>query len=170
MQLFVPAQMIFNKQQVIQNGEVFRFKTAPIDPSDPFRGKYIILNFEENTFPVDSAAGWEKGNDAYLTLTKDSNNFAKVNACLLSPPPDINNFVKAKVYYIESYNPTVIRLQYPFEKFYLEESKAPAAEAAYIKASRSKDTNTYALVSVYKGDAALQDVIVNGKSVRDLKP
>jgi uncharacterized membrane-anchored protein len=45
-QWFVPAQMIYDQEQVLREGKTYHFKTAPIDPSDPFRGKYITLSFE----------------------------------------------------------------------------------------------------------------------------
>ncbi|MBK6341440.1 MAG: GDYXXLXY domain-containing protein [Flavobacteriales bacterium] len=45
-QLAVPAWMIAGRERVLSQGEVFKFKTAPIDPRDPFRGEYVRLDFE----------------------------------------------------------------------------------------------------------------------------
>ena len=50
--LYVPAKMIFNKEAVLAQGKDYRFKTAPIDPYDPFRGKYIDLYYEANAFHI----------------------------------------------------------------------------------------------------------------------
>ena len=44
-QLFVPAQVILQQESVLETGNVYRFKTQPVDPNDPFRGKYITLNY-----------------------------------------------------------------------------------------------------------------------------
>ena len=41
-QLFVPSQMIFQQEDVLKTGTAFKFKTQPVDPSDPFKGKYIF--------------------------------------------------------------------------------------------------------------------------------
>ena len=46
LQLFVPAKMIYDHEAILNKGKVFKFKTAPVDPSDPIRGKYITLQFE----------------------------------------------------------------------------------------------------------------------------
>ena len=46
LQLFVPANMIWQEEGTIQEGTEFHFKVAPVDPNDPFRGKYISLAFE----------------------------------------------------------------------------------------------------------------------------
>ena len=36
-QLFVPAKMILDREDVLSTGTAFNFKTRPIDPTDPFR-------------------------------------------------------------------------------------------------------------------------------------
>ena len=41
-QLFIPTQMILNQETILKTGKPYRFKTQPVDPSDPFKGKYII--------------------------------------------------------------------------------------------------------------------------------
>lgn len=52
-QLFIPVKIILNKEDILKTGTAFKFKTAPIDPTDPFRGEYIILNFDENEFKIE---------------------------------------------------------------------------------------------------------------------
>ena len=47
-QWYVPALMISEHEDVAANGKVLKFKTAPIDPYDAFRGKYIMLNFRDD--------------------------------------------------------------------------------------------------------------------------
>lgn len=37
MQLYVPGKMIFDNEDILETGIEYKFKTAPIDPSDPFR-------------------------------------------------------------------------------------------------------------------------------------
>ena len=44
-QLFVPANMILEQEDILKNGTPYKFKTAPIDPYDPFRGKYVWLGY-----------------------------------------------------------------------------------------------------------------------------
>ena len=77
-QLFIPAQMIFNKESIINNGAVYKFKTQPVDPSDPYRGKYINLNYEIDSFVTNDSL-WERKDKVYVYLDIDSLGFAKVN-------------------------------------------------------------------------------------------
>ncbi|HUR30287.1 MAG TPA: GDYXXLXY domain-containing protein, partial [Saprospiraceae bacterium] len=49
-QLYVPASMIMESEKVLKEGKEFKFKTAPVDPTDPFRGKYVELNFDAINF------------------------------------------------------------------------------------------------------------------------
>lgn len=46
-QLAVPASMIVQRETVLTQGRVYKFKTAPVDPVDAFRGRYVALRFEE---------------------------------------------------------------------------------------------------------------------------
>ncbi|MFE3848617.1 GDYXXLXY domain-containing protein [Flavobacterium sp. LB3P45] len=45
--MFVPLQMIFNQENIINTGTKFKFQTVPLDPHDAFRGKYITLFVKE---------------------------------------------------------------------------------------------------------------------------
>src|SRR5690554_461138 len=58
-QLAVPAKMIWDKENVLKSGKEFKFETAPVDPTDPFRGKYIALNYKENTYSSDDSSTWK---------------------------------------------------------------------------------------------------------------
>lgn len=51
-QLVVPASMIYNAEAIIAKGTEYKFITTPIDPTDPFRGKYITLSYRENRFQI----------------------------------------------------------------------------------------------------------------------
>src|SRR5882724_1990071 len=44
-QIAVPATMVVEHQRTIASGPPWRFQTAPVDPSDPFRGRYVRLGF-----------------------------------------------------------------------------------------------------------------------------
>lgn len=51
-QLYVPSKMIWDREEVLRTGTEYKFRTAPIDPTDPFRGKYITLRFDDNTVDI----------------------------------------------------------------------------------------------------------------------
>ena len=62
-QIVVPAHMIYQQEDAIDTGVAYKFKTEPFDPSDPFRGKYITLNYEIDSFHTDEAVSY-----THLTL------------------------------------------------------------------------------------------------------
>ena len=168
LQLYVPAKMISGKENVLAEGNEFMFKTAPIDPSDPFRGKYIVLSFEENTAQVANAEDWNSGDPVYVSLTKNEEGFAKILTISKDEPLETPDYVKANIQYTVSDSISHIMVEYPFDRYYMEESKAPQAEIAYNESARDSTQITYALVSVKNGDAVLQGVFINGVPIREI--
>ena len=158
-QLFVPAQMIFDLENTISKGTAFKFKTQPVDPSDPFKGKYIYLNYEIGSV-ITGDSIWTNDAPIYVMLTTDSLGFAKVKAVYREVPQN-TDFVKAKVNWYDEYEHTV-NFSFPFDEFYMNETKAYDAELAYINAQRdSLPNNTYALVYVLNGKGVLDNVFIN---------
>lgn len=167
-QLYVPAKMIWDKEDVLDSGKEYKFKTAPIDPSDPFRGKYIILSYDENIIEIPSDHNWTRGEIIYVSMIEDNEGFAKIKS-ISKEKIDLNqNFVKAKVGFITSFDTTKLTIDYPFDRFYMEESKAYDAELTYRESQRDTTKITYALVNVKNGDAVLKDVLIDGIPIREL--
>lgn len=166
-QWYVPAKMIADQETVLKEGKVYKFKTAPVDPADPFRGKYIVLSFEENRFGVSDYNKWLDVHDVYVSL-RDSAGFARIHNISVTEPQD-TDYVKARVTYVTTYEPYTLWIEYPFDRFYLEESKASEAEKVYWESQRNDSTQaTYAEVSIRNGDAALIDVKINDRSIVDI--
>ncbi len=162
LQLALPGKMIWDNEKVLETGKEYKFKTAPIDPSDPFRGKYITLQYKENTTEVDDIENWSAGEDVYVTLKTDSQGFAKIDFISKVKPKESDDFVTAKVGFVWGNHLKSLNIEYPFNRFYMEETKAPEAERAYRKAQLATSQVTYALVSIKNGQAVLKDVLING--------
>ncbi|MCK5028785.1 MAG: GDYXXLXY domain-containing protein [Bacteroidales bacterium] len=167
-QLYLPAKMIFDKEKAISSGTEYKFKTAPVDPTDPFRGKYITLRFEETQFIVTDETEWMYGEDAYVILTTDDEGYAKISCVSKTEPFDDVDFVKAKVSYISSIDGKNLSIEYPFNRFYMEESKALEAEIVYGETWNNQASVTYALVNVKGNEAVLTDVLIDGVSIREI--
>ena len=166
-QLFIPANMIFNKQKTIQQGSLFRFKTAPVDPTHPFIGKYINLYFEEAAFTIPRTEEYAQGQTIYVSFDADANGFAEIIEVSKEKPLEREDYVQATVSYAYVDTATTINIMYPFERFYMEESKASNAEKAYNAAAMDSTSITYALVSIRNGDAVIKDVLINGIPIRE---
>jgi uncharacterized membrane-anchored protein len=165
-QLAVPAKMILDKENILSFGTPYKFRTAPVDPYDPFRGKYITLRFDANQFDVPNDTSWKSDDVVYVHLGKDSLGYAKIKDITRQPPADDNiDFVKARIRY--AYDDKVT-IEYSFNHFYMEESKAADAETTYRNSQFDTAQVVYALVNVRKGEAALKDVMINDMSIADI--
>lgn len=169
-QWFVPGKMIWDREAVLRKGKVFNFRTEPVDPSHPFKGRYIALSFKENEFTTTSPdSDLFNYGDAYVLLEKDRDGFAKIKNVVKQKPGTASDYVQASISYIDRRKDTaVIHLQYPFDEFYMDEFKAPKAEAAYRESTRDSTLKPYAVVSILNGDAVVKDVLINEQSIRQV--
>lgn len=167
-QLYVPAKMIWDQEEILDAGVEYRFKTAPIDPYDPFRGKYITLSFEENNVAVPEEEDWRAGESVYVSLKTDKEGFAGIRYASKTRPTDDWDFVKAKVQMVAGHNPKELIIEYPFNRYYMQESKAYDAEIMYRESQQDTTKVTYALVSVRNGEAVLKDVMIDGTPIREI--
>ena len=62
----------------------------------------------------------------------------------------------------------MLAIDYPFDRYYMEESKAYDAELTYRKSQLDTSQIAYALVSIKDGEAVLKDVLINGVSIREI--
>ena len=166
-QWFVPAKMIYDSEMVIRDGTPFKFKTLPVDPSDPFRGKYVTLNFEANAVTLADSADWEPGEEVYVVFTTDSAGFATAES-LFREKPSNGPYLKTTVSYITTNGPFRVFFELPFDRFYLEESKASRAEQVYWTSQRDSTQITYGLVSIGAGTAILKDLMINDTSIVEI--
>jgi uncharacterized membrane-anchored protein len=153
---------------VLDTGTEYKFKTAPVDPNDPFRGKYITLDFEGNIFEVDNKNDWMSGEEIFVYLAEDSDGYAQINSVTKEPLSVNQDFIKAKVIYVARDSSNRLTIGYPFNRFYLEESKAKDTEHVYRQSQIDTTSVTYALVSIKNGKAVLKDVLINEKSIREI--
>ncbi len=165
-QLFVPAKMIYDKEAIIEDGTVYKFKTRPIDPNDPFRGKYITLDYDINAIKTDDTL-WQRKDEAYLYIRKDADGFATPVTVSREKQDLDEDYILTEVIWYNS-NEREVNLQLPFNRYYMEETKAYDAEVAHRKAQRdSLPDNTYALVYIKNGSAVLSDILIDEVSIKD---
>lgn len=166
-QIYIPAKIILDRNAVLNAGKEFKFKIAPIDPTDPFRGKYIDLNFNENMIEIQNKENWSNGETLFILLKTDNNGFAKIESVSKTKPLNSRDFLKAKVGYI-TYDHSKLSIEYPFERFYMDEFKAKDAELTYRRTLPDTSRTTYALVNIKDGESVLKDVMIDGVSIREI--
>jgi len=172
-QIYVPAKMVYDSEHVLIAGKDFKFKTAPVDPTDPFRGKYITLRYDIDRFNVISDDDWPNDEKIYVHLTEDSLGYAKIIDVTKDRPDNGVDYVDATVRYshpINQPNASVrrLRIKYSFDRYYMEESKAYDAEIAYRNSLRNRTGDTYTLVTIKDGKPVIKDVLLNGVPIREV--
>jgi hypothetical protein len=137
-QWIVPGKAIWEKELILRNGKVYKFLTEPVDPSHPFKGRYITLDFKSDTFKVNYDPGFTYEDQVFLILGTDKEGFAKINGISKVKPPEGNDYLLSSIEYID------------------------------LGAGGDDEVKTYASVRIWKGDAVMQDVMINDTSIRNI--
>ena len=169
-QLAVPAAMILGRERTLAEGEVWRFRTAPVDPVDAFRGRYLALGFEQRSAPIPEGISLESGQRVYVPLYRDDEGFAELGP-VGEGPPGTGSWLRLPIQYTSTGEDGTPRawVQLPFDRLYLEEELAPKVDAIFLDRTRGEEgLPAWAVVRVLDGRAVLEDVVVDGTSVRDL--
>ena len=179
-QVAVPASLIVKHEQTRATGSVWRFQTAPVDPSDPFRGRYVQLAFAVDRTPVpmaDPARAWiDSESRVYAELAAGPDGYARLVRIHESRPQGDVEYIDVFAQHMHSPQatadgappeplPPALFVRLPFDRYYLPEARAPEVERAYWDASRKAQANTWAEVRVRDGHAVLTGLVLDGKPV-----
>lgn len=152
-QLAVPGSMIWQQERTLRQGSVWKFRTAPVDPVDAFRGRYVALEFEAETQQISPPPNMGYGQTVFVTLRADAEGFAMLDQ-VFATRPETDEFIKAQLH--------GHRVSLPFDVYWVNENDAPAAEAAYQAQSAQGKRNAFVTVRVYRGAAVLEQLYLDG--------
>jgi len=162
LQLAAPAGMILSRERTLAQGEAFKFRTAPVDPYDAFRGRYVALQIADSEAALAKGESAAYGQTVYATIETGADGFARFGLASLSPPKE-KPFLKVKAGVANDKGG--ITLQLPFDRFYMEEAKAPAAEAAYREHNRRGAQDAYLILRVLDGAGVIENLYVGGEPI-----
>lgn len=160
-QLAVPSWMIISQENILNQGTVYKFKTAPVDPYDIFRGRYVSLSTDQRSTTIANSQNIEKGQSIYVILETNHEGFAQVKTASISKPV-YGDYIKTKITH-KNGNKVYFRL--PFDRYYMNEEKAPKAEALYRRNNMRSKQDAYILVRVLNGSALIEGLYVGGKDI-----
>lgn len=163
MQIITPLSMIIRRESVLKNGQQFKFKTAPVDPYDAFRGRYVALRIEEDKVPSPEGVSLRSDQRVYAYITVDEQGFAKFSTVATSRPKDVP-YIEARVECIYKNN---VHLDLPLDRYYMEEKAAPVAEKIYREHTRRDKQDAYVLVRLKDGFAVIEELYVGGKRIEE---
>jgi len=165
-QLAVPAGMIVRRELALQRGAALRFHTAPVDPYDAFRGRYIALAFNERSVPC--AETFRAHQSIYVRAETGTNGFASLVEAARRPG-DTGVWFRASAGY--GAGEKAVSVDLPFDRFYMDETSAPQAEKLYRAINRrnrpaGEKRETWLQVRVYRGLAVPEELYVDGRPIR----
>lgn len=198
LQAGILASMIIQRETILKQGELYKFKVAPVDPYDAFRGRYVTVDLE-GAGPFRTDTEMPSGMNLYPSVVVDANGIASLTNLALKPPGG-SPYIKVKCLYSrpewrdgrimitnldERANGVVVTnthpkqvmsgkytttLKLPFDRYYLDEKLAPKAEKIYNESQRrGKVTKEATLqVRVLKGRALIESLEIDGVPIRDL--
>ena len=161
-QLSVPATMAWGRVQTLSHGRVWKLKTAPIDPEDAVRGRYVMLRFAaEDAYRQPEQL--KSSGSIYAILKEGTDGFAEVDHLSSSPTPGDSALKVEPGGFWDGQQ----RIVFPFRSFWVTEKNAPAAETAYRENSRRDQQNAFVTVRVRNGDAAVEQLYIDNQPLAD---
>jgi hypothetical protein len=162
-QLAVPAWHIVSFEQVLKTGTPYRFRCAPVDPFDAFRGRYVRVAPRIGPVPCRSDKALTRRQTVFVKLREGSDGFAEGVEAVLEPPAQ-GDYTAA--YYTWSPSNGVINVDLPFDRFYMPERLAPQAERAYGGGASS--TNAWLAVRLKNGRGVIENLYVDERPIAEV--
>ncbi len=163
LQLIVPFSMIIKREDALRQGMEFRFKTAPVDPYDAFRGRYVALRLEAEKVNKPDKLNLKFGQKIYASISVDENGFAYFSQ-LSTQRPQRGSYIDAKV---DHFLANDVYLALPIDRYYMEEKSAPEAERIYRQRNRENKVDTYVTVKVKDGFVVVDGLYIGRERIEE---
>jgi len=98
MQFGVMAYMIVRREITLKQGELYCFKTAPVDPNDVFRGRHVRVDVDGDG-PFTNALQFKRGQKLFGTLEVDSNGITRISSIDFKRPEADIPFITVRCKY-----------------------------------------------------------------------
>lgn len=162
-QFAVPLSMIASRETTLREGRAFKFRTAPVDPYDAFRGRYVAVRPEAATASTNAGTGFERGQRIYAVIGEGPDGFAAVER-LAATRPERGDYIRTRVSYVSG---PKTHLDMPFDRYYMNEEMAPEAERAYRQHSVRTNRTAYLVVKVLDGACVLESLNIDGRPIEE---
>lgn len=158
LQLAESLYMVWRWEDILTTGSPYQWKTAPVDPYDALRGRYVDLWFKETIGPIIDDAKIDHGQTVYAMLGVDANGFAYITGISASKPVS-GDYVEAEAGYAMG---SVMNVTLPFKRFYMREDLAPMAETAYQQSAGKDGSIT---VRIKNGMGVVEQLYIGDKTI-----
>ncbi|HOV14889.1 MAG TPA: GDYXXLXY domain-containing protein [Spirochaetota bacterium] len=172
-QLVVISVMVYKG---VKDGQRLSYKCSLYDPYDPIKGRYLRLSFSSSTLNLylfseyiyDQSSDFDKykNNEVYVVYNtgKDTQNPYLITT---NKPNNDNIFIKAKINYINEENKTIV-LEYPFDRYYIQEDFAIEAENLLRDSANNIDYNPTLVVNIDdEGNSRITNLLIKNTPIEE---
>lgn len=92
--VLIPVYVAISSQNVLNNGKLYKFKPLAYDPFDPFRGKFLRVNYDTSGIPTEF--DFAEGETVYVSVAKDKQGFAFFEEAFKEPPKG-KDYIESKI-------------------------------------------------------------------------
>lgn len=161
LQIAILFTMIGMKWSTLTYGTKILLKTQPVDPTDFFRGDYVILNYEIATLdlPALGVSGEEfKTNDTVFVSLVKQGKYWVARSVSRNRPGDGSLFIKGTVTYYDSYSKK-LNVNYGVDSYYVPQHQGKVIETArvFMEVEVSVDK---------RGESAISRIFLKGQEVK----
>ncbi len=162
-----------HNQLTLTAGTLHKFDMRPVDPEDPFRGRYVALDFAQRSAPIrsdeDSLILPRK---LFAVLTVDSIGFTQVDHLQREKPSDgeyVTVNVSRRNLRKKLPSSSKVNFDFPFIRFYMTEKLAPVAERIYRREVRQgeRDSGNHLAVRILNGHAVIEELYLKGVPISE---
>ena len=164
-----PIAKLSKRQVTLRVGEVFRFRTEPVDLFDLLRRRSLTLSLEQDFARVPHGIEVVRGRRVYAPIEVGEDGFARFSPLGLTPPPD-GPFIETTAGHPSEKAPgeNAVNIELRFNRYSLDERPTPKNERFYTEDEGRGKQTAYISVRVRNGHAVLEELYLDGVSVWDL--
>lgn len=166
-QWFLPLTGVWQHERVIARGVPVRIRCTAPDPFDALRGRYLAVRPEQGRMPKPEGMAERGAVPVWATLVADGDGLSRIESLSLEPVSGATVVRLTATRQRWDQDRDTVLVEWPFDRFYLNERLAPGADALLAERFREGD-RPVAEVRILDGRAVLTDVLVDGVSVRDV--
>lgn len=159
-QLVFAVGMIWRAEDALR-GTAYLFQTAPVDPVDWMRGRYVRLAFPLVSVPFAAGTQPVAGKQGFATLAVGEQGYARMVELHPEPPAGVDS-LRVDVVRVRRKTASV---RLPFDRFYMDEQRAPEVDALMAQ----QRGRAAVVIRVHEGEGVIERLEVEGlDSGRDL--
>ncbi|MEM9279555.1 MAG: GDYXXLXY domain-containing protein [Pseudomonadota bacterium] len=162
-QILILGAMLFERVNIIQNGQEVILQSQFVDPRDVFRGHYVRLNLVAGTIGEGLPGASERYNynqPVYVSLKETENGFWVAKAVHKTFPQDIEDPVLQGIYNGKRGN--TLRVRFPFDRYF-----APKERALELENIRDQQKLGVVLALNGSGGGVIKGITIDGEVIYD---